>query len=78
MCCCSLSSGCIEEIIRRCPAGRLLFGSDGGFTVRAAGAALDKILAVCDDERLLKAILYHNPQAILPLAEKEDSKNDKS
>jgi len=68
LCCCSLSCGYIEEIIRRCPVERLLYGSDGGFGAGLVPSAIDKILAVCDDERILRSIFYDNPQDVLPLA----------
>lgn len=68
LCCCGPSCGYIEEIIRRCPSDRLLYGSDGGFGAGLVPSAIDKILAVCDDEHLLRKIFYDNPQDILPLA----------
>jgi len=65
LCCCSLSCGHIGEIIRRCPPEKLLFGSDGGFGSGIVASAIDKIRAVCDDEDILQAIFWQNPERLL-------------
>ncbi len=69
LCLCSLSSGMIGEILRRCPPERLLYGSDGGFGARVIRPAIAKIAAVTEDQSLLRAIFHENPQRILPLRE---------
>ena len=65
LCLCSLSSGYIREVIRQCPADRLLFGSDGGFGAGLVRDAVEKIYAACGDDSILEAIFYHNPRRLL-------------
>jgi len=73
LCLCSVSSGYIQEIIGRCPADRLLFGSDGGFGPGLVPSAADKILAVCEDQATLNRIFHENAEAILPVANRRSA-----
>ena len=66
LCCCSLSSGYIEEIIRRCPVDRLLFGSDGGFASGIVEAAIEKLTETGASEDTLQTIFYRNPLKLIP------------
>ena len=66
LCLCSLSSGYIGKIIRQVPVEKLIFGSDGGFLPGLGKDAVRKVYAACDDETILQAIFYDNPQKMLP------------
>jgi len=66
LCLCSISCGYIEEIIRRCPVEKLLYGSDGGFGPGIVPSAISKIKAVCNDKDVLKSIFQDNPRRLLP------------
>lgn len=69
LCLCSNSCGYIEEIIRRCPAKRVLFGSDGGFLPNLIELAIAKLRAADASPAVLRRIFHDNPQALLPLPE---------
>ncbi|MFC1606492.1 amidohydrolase family protein [Candidatus Latescibacterota bacterium] len=66
LCLCSLSSGRIGEIIRKCPPDKLLYGSDGGFAEGLISDAIEKIRSACMCDNILQAIFQDNPHNILP------------
>lgn len=66
LCCCSLSSGCIAEIIRRCPLDRLLYGSDAGFVPDIVETAVEKLKETGASVRVLEKIFYDNPRRLIP------------
>lgn len=66
LCGCSGSCGYLAEILRRAPAERLLFGSDGGFAADLVGQALDKYAATGAPESLLRRIFEENPRRLCP------------
>jgi uncharacterized protein len=65
LCLCGPSSGCVEQMVRRCPAERLLFGSDGGFGGGLVPWRLETIRQVVRDVRVLEKIYYENPRTIM-------------
>lgn len=66
LCCCSLSSGYIREIIRQCPSERLLYGSDAGFTPGIIETAVEKVKDTGVPEGILEQIFYENPSRFIP------------
>lgn len=66
LCCCSLSSGFIGEIVRQCPVERLLFGSDGGFGRGLVEDAIAKLIVTGAPKAILKKIFLENPRRIIP------------
>lgn len=60
LCLCGPSVGHLREIVRRCPAERLLFGSDGGFAGDGVVWRLEKIRRAVHDEDILEKILLTN------------------
>jgi uncharacterized protein len=67
LCCCSLSSGHIAQVLRQCPRERLLFGSDGGLAPGMIAPALVKLQAATDDEALREQVLWGNAERLLPI-----------
>lgn len=70
LCLCSISCGYSEQIIRRCPAERLLFGSDGGFMPNLIKLAIAKLRETDTPAAIRQKILYNNPQRLLRLPER--------
>jgi predicted TIM-barrel fold metal-dependent hydrolase len=66
LCLCSQSAGNIQEIVRRCPADRLLFGTDAGFVPNLIEPAIARMLDLDIPEETLKKIFYKNAQTLLP------------
>ena len=66
LCLCSLSAGCIQEIIRRCPAEKLLYGSDAGGIPGLIESAIAKLLASGASQETLNRIFFQNPQNMAP------------
>ncbi|MDO9543183.1 MAG: amidohydrolase family protein [Kiritimatiellia bacterium] len=67
LCLCSPSAGYIREIIRRCPAEKLLFGSDGGFAPNVTRSAIAKIRCAGTSGKILRKIFFDNPRRLLPV-----------
>jgi len=67
LCLCSLSAGPIREVLRRCPADKLLFGSDGGLGPGAVRPALAKFTGVDLPAEDLNKVFFANAQRLLPL-----------
>ena len=66
LCLCSLSTGPIKTAIARCPADRLLFGTDGGCLPDLIAPALTKFRCTGASEEVARRILYENPMKLLP------------
>ncbi len=66
LCLCSQSAGNISEIVRRCPAEKLLFGTDAGFGDSLIKPAIAKYLDLDISDETLKKIFHENAQALLP------------
>ena len=66
LCLCSVSAGYIRQIIDQCPAEKLLFGSDGGFTANLARDAIAKLCASKAPQESLDKIFFGNAEKILP------------
>jgi len=67
LCLCSLSAGPIGEVLRRCPADRLLFGSDGGLEPGLAKAAMSKFAGLDVSPATRDGLFHGNAQRLLPL-----------
>ena len=67
LCLCGVSCGYIEQIIRRCPPERLLFGSDGGFSSQVIELRIAMLRETDASASVLRQIFYDNPQRLLPL-----------
>ena len=65
LCLCAISAGHIQEVIRRCPADRLLFGSDSGFSPMAK-LGIAKLLDTGASNETLARIFHGNAQEMLP------------
>ncbi len=67
LCCCANSCGVIEEIVRRSPIDRLLFGSDGGFMPRLVELAIAKFHEIKIPPSTLEKIFFKNALNLFPL-----------
>jgi predicted TIM-barrel fold metal-dependent hydrolase len=65
LCLCGPSCGHLEKIVRRCPAERLLFGSDGGLGGGIIEWRLDKVRQAIGDKRILEQVLFRNPARLI-------------
>lgn len=66
---CGPSCGAIEEIIRRAPPERLMFGTDGGcFAGQATSWYVGKICACVSSGRLRDMIFHENAERLLEVA----------
>lgn len=65
LCLCSLSAGAIQEILRRVPPERLLFGSDSGFGPGLGKAAIAKIRGTEISARTRKLIFSENAMRLM-------------
>ncbi len=66
LCLCSQKAGCIQEIIRQCPAERLLFGTDAGFGDNLIKPAIVGYLDLGVSDETLNKIFHENAKALLP------------
>jgi uncharacterized protein len=66
LCLCCPSCGNLEEIARRAPPDRLLFGTDGGFADGVTDWYLAKLRAAVPSEGLRERILHENAERLLP------------
>lgn len=66
LCCCANSCGPLEEILQRCPAERLLFGSDGGFMPKLVEMAIAKFHEMEIPSSILEKIFYSNALEVIP------------
>lgn len=66
LCCCSVSSGYITDIIRQCPHEKLLYGSDAGFIPGIIETAVEKFMETGASDKLLEKIFYDNPIRLIP------------
>jgi predicted TIM-barrel fold metal-dependent hydrolase len=64
LCLCGPQCGHLAEIIERCPADRLLFGSDGGFGSDLIAWRIAKLTQTGASPETLQRIFYDNPLGI--------------
>jgi len=66
LCCCANSCGPLQEIVKRCPGDRLLFGSDGGFCPNLVHGAIAKLRTLDWPPDRLNSIFYENAMRLIP------------